>query len=1264
MSNCSENKNPLVRNGTSQGQRILSKLSPSSVEIIDKSTEDWMVWAGKFSDHIGYTALNNAQIGTMKPFFTTDISAQLALAASYSPETLSQHIRELLWYIETQDVGLKSAYTELFDIIFSYFIVVDNLFKLTKEDKEYNGILVNHIQAKLLPLEQRAFAYYKASLVGSPAQKLIVNSSSADLNIFHEPIKGHEDAIAIGLSNLLGKRFLESSDFTTYYSAISADASIFGGLTGFAKKIKYVSQHNFFTSILDEISASATFICKLSQKYIHKYLTNWPNHQPNYTLFLTWLQLLESTKEHLNELTGRHLDFYYQNVLQLKQLSQSPDKAFLVLELNKVTSSFALKENTSFMGPKDDTGSIITYESTKETVLNTAKIKHLAAVYYGDDNDNIGTQINNRRLFTAPIINSADSLGEPIEGDIASWHPFHNKEYVNAELSSIKMPRAEIGFAIASHYLRLKEGARVITLEMEVSNFVKFNEFEYKAYVTTEKEWLEIEDTNLVLSKGIGGRVKKLIFSMTVTADKDPITAYDGKVHLGSLSATEPVLKIMLEHNDTETFIYDKLSNTRIKKINLEVEVGEVNNTYNENGVKSLELHNDISPLNPSKSFHPWGVEPTIGNSFIIGSDEIFYKKGAKVQLNFKWKDYPLKDNGTVDSGAIDFDYYDGDDSSAYYPVDVEFNSFNSVDKPNSTPSVEVLKLSKNKWVQLLDNESVFRNPTTSSIDDKVWLEIDLSSTNTENHDDVFLTKNQTWNTYGANSNKGFLKVKLKNDFGHRDYYNALQSYLKLDRDTHTAPRYPYSPTLESFTISYNASCSSQLSNTSSFEDRPLEFFHLGPFGDSEQHRKLQDAKPKLVSKLIKRLDGQYKSQGSLFIGFENLRPGDTQSILFQVQEGSEDPLLEKPEDHLLWEYLADNNVWKTFDEDGVGDTTNGLIESGLISFIIPKDAGLEHNAFESNLIWIRCSVKEATDAVCKIIGIYPNAVEVKRIIPEETEYISMITPSGEIKKLFSPEAKIKKIEQPYTSFDGIPKEDSESFYLRASERLRHKNRAITIWDYERLVLQAFPEIYKVKCLNHAKIGGSLSEGNLVYNEVAPGHVSIITIPNLANRNDIDPLKPYTKKSTLKNIEEFLNERTSCQVTVHTAQPDFEEVKVKCKIVLRDEFPDINYYKEVIQKDIMNFLSPWAFTTDTDLNFGGRVHKSVLIDFIDELPYVDFITDFELLHIKSSGETTLVDEAIASTARSILVSVPALKHDLTVMLNSNNIVNPIVCNDE
>ncbi len=1250
MGNCSENKNPLVRNGTSQGQRALAKLNPNAVEIVDKTTEDWMVWAGKFANHISYTALNNAPVGSMKPFFADNVSAQLALVASYDAKKLSKSIREILVYIETQDTDLRDAYTSLYDIVFSYFKLVDQLFITTRLDNEFNSILVHHIQAKILALETRAFAYYKASLTGTPNQRLIVPSTTTDLTIFNAPLISHTNVIASGLSDLDEKRYLSTSDFGTYYGNVLADPSIFGTLTGRNNRIKYVTQHNFFTSILDEISASSTFVTKLAQKYLSNYLTDWPNHQPNYALYLAWLQLLGDTKAHVNELTARHLDFYYKKVLRLQPLAQAPDTAFLVSELNRVTPSYGLKDSTVFVGPKDENGNTIIYETIRETVLNKATIKHLAAVYYGNADDNIGTQINDKRLFASPMVDSADGLGEARTEDSISWHPFHNKKYENGELTAIKMPKAEVGFAIASHYLRLKEGLREITLTLTVDASFVMGDTTYSAYVTTEKEWLALDTVTSTLAPS--GASYKVAFTFVIPADKDPVTSYNKEVHMGNFTASEPVLKLVLAHNDNALFMYDALHTASLKRVDLKVKVGQVNGNYNEDGIKNLELHNDASPLNPAKPFHPWGVEPKVGNSFIIGSDEVFYKEGAKIQLNFNWKDLPLNTSGGIATSAIDFDGYTA----------VTYKSTNTVAGP-VTPTSKIYKLSKNKWEVLDDSTDVFKL-SSGVVSDNIPKEIDLSGVTEK---EIFKAKDELWESYSAKSAKGFIKISLNNDFGHRDYYNALIKFSKNEVATE-APEYPYSPTLQSFSISYEASTSLDMetNDRTIFDNRPLSFFHTGPFGDSEQHKLLQESDTSLLSNYLKIHpdSGTYKRQGSLYIGLENMVPGDTQSVLFQLQEGSEDPLREKPDNHLIWEYLGANAVWKAFDDAGVGDNTNGLIASGLINFIIPKDASLTHTALETNLIWIRCAIQEAPDAVAKIIGIYPNAVAVERIIPEGTTYETMLTAAGEIKKLLVPEAKIKKSEQLFASFNGKPKESSEAFYLRASERLRHKDRAINIWDIERIVLQAFPEIYKVKCLNHTKIEGSLSEGDLVYNEVAPGHVAVITIPNLAHRNDIDPLRPYTKKSTLKEIKDYLRKRTSCQVRLHTAQPDFEEVKVKCIITLRDEFPDINYYTEVIQKDIMNFLSPWAFSSDTELNFGGRIHQSVLIDFIEELPYVDFLTDFELIHITANGTVTKVEEAIASTGRSILVSVPATEHQLTVVLNETEAILEIDCTDE
>ena len=59
-----------------------------------------------------------------------------------------------------------------------------------------------------------------------------------------------------------------------------------------------------------------------------------------------------------------------------------------------------------------------------------------------------------------------------------------------------------------------------------------------------------------------------------------------------------------------------------------------------------------------------------------------------------------------------------------------------------------------------------------------------------------------------------------------------------------------------------------------------------------------------------------------------------------------------------------------------------------------------------------------------------------------------------------------------------------------------------------------------------------------------------------------------------------------------------------------------NYLQPQIDLALRQALSPWAYDTNADrattLGFGGRVLRSALLDFVEALPEVDFVTDFRL----------------------------------------------------
>jgi hypothetical protein len=245
-------------------------------------------------------------------------------------------------------------------------------------------------------------------------------------------------------------------------------------------------------------------------------------------------------------------------------------------------------------------------------------------------------------------------------------------------------------------------------------------------------------------------------------------------------------------------------------------------------------------------------------------------------------------------------------------------------------------------------------------------------------------------------------------------------------------------------------------------------------------------------------------------------------------------------------------------------------------------------------------------------------------------------------------------VNQPYATFGGAAIEEDVMFYQRVSERLRHKNRAVNIWDYERLVLQEFPSVYKVKCLNHTSI--NKQNGTPDYFEINPGFVSLIVIPDIRNQDSFDPLQPRASQNLLREIEDYIAPLNSMHVKFDADNPDYETVFLDFRVKFYKQF-DPNAYLKVLNEDLVRYLSPWAFGDFSDISFGGSIYKSVVIGFIEERPYVDFISQMKMHHRRGEADTNTTDLNFisASSARAILVS--AKEHGISL------IDNDLTCNE-
>src|SRR5262249_8982695 len=87
---------------------------------------------------------------------------------------------------------------------------------------------------------------------------------------------------------------------------------------------------------------------------------------------------------------------------------------------------------------------------------------------------------------------------------------------------------------------------------------------------------------------------------------------------------------------------------------------------------------------------------------------------------------------------------------------------------------------------------------------------------------------------------------------------------------------------------------------------------------------------------------------------------------------------------------------------------------------------------------------------------------------------------------------------------------------------------------------------------------------------------------------------------------------------------------------------DIAFYLGEVEKAVVGYLAPWSVGAAEEITFGGKLRKSSVIDFVEELPYVDYLEDVEMYHRPDPDVpawTPADMETIeATTARSILVS--------------------------
>ncbi|TQV87431.1 hypothetical protein [Aliikangiella coralliicola] len=1308
-------KNPLIRDGTSQPQRRLSQLHPHYARIDEHSLSDLMNYAASYAKELQYYDGQNKAAGDWQDFFDRDIASIISIVANKDNRDYKKIFNQLKAQIdeaETEDALKNSG---VFEILFNY------IFQLSSE---FNSWV-------LKILSDDGFKRHLYRLVSSQLKDILVRTIGAyryaqdyvwfdDNAVMPEALGFDQEAVFAQPYSSLWDDTNSGTLFTLgdWINGADKDNTIFD-YAGNVALIRFKKAAETLLSWAGSFLQSQNQLINDAPTYLCEAIHHWPNHKPHMALYIAFIRLFKFAQIHLNSLTGKHLDHYYQTILGFTPLPSTEDRVHVLFELAKQSKHHLLNEDTLLKAGFDQSGLPVQYKLNRELVVNKAKIKDIGDIksVYIDRNEGQGY-----RIYSAPIANSKDGKGLEFSETEPKWKPFAEDQLNNGSLidpENRTAELAEIGFAVSSALLDLREGKRTITLKIytDAKPEESLSTDQIEVRLSGEKDWIDAEvlsftyTSNYVLLKVELNSTQPPVFPFyDEVLNIQPFTPRNFYTRTGTQSSTSqstPVMQVILLHDleNNQPFPYKNLKDLTVDSIDLKVEVEEL---------KSLVVQSDLGTLDANKPFQAFGPRPVLGNTFYVGSDEAFRKPVTSMTLTGEWLDAPADFNQHYEH-YFDFTELvklnesflkDVIDKSGRKDVTIDglskLESFDQISATFGTKLIfetpineetlvaDVSLLNKKAW------EPQSTDPLFNVSDSQLEINFETSTDNSGKNIPYFDLNSEIseLKQYKNDTQQGFIKLELSGPsdvFGHKLYSQVYaKKIVQLIKapDTTILPNEPYTPVLNNLSLSYTAEVTLNLSEAADLAAGA--FHHIYPFGTLNLSAASQSVStptnnqtvtssladsgtPTIptvpattlvppavnISQIKKtsllpqfRTDVDEVSQennGELYIGLTDATPPQMVTLFFQVAEGSANPELNKETIH--WSVLQDNQ-WVTLNTKQISyNSTNELNQSGIISITLADTINNTASMLPDGKIWLKASVLKNTDAVSQLIEVATQVGEASfKNESNDDQFLASSLPGGSITKLTVKQSQIKKINQPYASVDGKAAESPSIFNTRVSERLRHKDRAITIWDYEKIVLQEFPDIFKVKCINHSTYLYERGENDFFTSEFAPGYVTVIVIPDLTNQNAINPLEPKTSLDKLDVIKSFLKKRMTpfAARKLRVVNPLYETIQLEFTVAFHPEF-DPAMYLEILNQDIMEFLSPWAFfnTKHKEINFGGKVHRSILVNFAEERDYVDYITNFKMNQLtitkdekgeeKETGQYD-IEEATPTSARSIFVS--------------------------
>ena len=999
--------------------------------------------------------------------------------------------------------------------------------------------------------------------------------------------------------------------------------------------------------------------------------------EPALALLLAFLKLYQNRQQQLNQLTGRHQAFYYDDCLKMPAQQAVRQRLWLSLPLQGPAKAMSLSANTLFSAGKHSDGKPLLFQSLQPQWLNKVQVQQLCSV----------------SLLSSKRISPEYELGfvSRMYSSVHSARPDDVRPLFVADDSQARLP----GFAIESPALQLSEGERSIAVKLtlalaaewqadfnqllpqllqcrQLSRFYRLFGLLFSYYLFGPEDWLSDADKARLLQKAnslcLAQGASQSYHCIGQLLQDDRMTVFyrycsnlfllrlstaEGysdvaEYSLQPLGGAEPGLQLncvlsssfapltanaqgqasmqLLLNPAAKLCGYTLCSQFDLLHCQLDVSV---------RGACQLNLANQQGPLDGSKPFWPFGPVPGRGSYLLFNHADWQHKQLQHLELELHWADLP--------------DHTDG--FASHY---AGYNSAQSATEQhisNHSFKAQLDLLDNGQWQNLAEQR---QQNTAFSLFASQAGSAQLAERQTLTFSDVRayrLSNTEANAPYQNSATDGFFRLILRAPamaFGHSLYASALSNALLYNarhKKPQPLPLAPYAPQLQRFSLNYRARADifTQQDPATGSRDRLLQLY---PFGQRQSYPSGERSAVRLLP--------AFSGQAYLCLGLSGDDISGRLSLLFDIEpaQGSSNTV---PQDALQWQYLH-NDQWQDLPRQALlSDSSFGLTCSGVVLLQLPQVLQQQHQLMPSGCGWLRLCCPAHSRRYGRVRRILTNAVPVEAVDPQRQ--LSAQQLNGSQRLQWQCQSKLPGLAQPdYLLPLQMPQqqESSSARVQRIAERLSHKQRASTPYDYERLVLQAFPQLAKVKCFANV----SLQQA-----QPSPGKLLIVVLEKVALCQHQRCANQLVSGELLRQIKHYVAELASPFAAIEVANPGFEQLQVRCAVKL-NKLRQSGDGLQLLQQELADYLCPWH-SSGALARFGWELRPQLLQSFICQRPYVDYVTDFSLLHIGeyASRQYRMLDSAGFSAAEQPVLGPmrpwnllqPARQHALQLINQSQPI---------